>query len=206
MTPSPAAIIRRLYRGTSPYKQSPIGPEGRRLRRARGQTYGELAPAGIADLITHTGLKEDDYFIDIGSGAGKVVISIVLLVPGVTALGIEIDTARHTMALNALAMAESKALIPRNRARFLHADAGTVNLTGGTVFFACSTCFPQRLMNRLARKIAALPTTRVFVSLTELPPRVAACFASQEDHACTVSWSPYARFYLYWTSPLTERS
>jgi 16S rRNA A1518/A1519 N6-dimethyltransferase RsmA/KsgA/DIM1 with predicted DNA glycosylase/AP lyase activity len=206
MASSTATRLQRLYRGATPYAVSQVGPGGRHLRRARSHTYGELTQAGIDSLVALTRLQKGDHFVDIGSGAGKVVLSVVMNVPGVTALGVEVDGGRHAIASQVLAKAEAKVLVPRNRARFVHADACGADLTQGTVFFACSTCFPQRQMNALARSIATMPNARVFVALTELPPRVAARFAAHENHPCITSWTRYARFYLYWVRPLPETS
>ncbi len=201
ITPSVPTILGRLYRGTFAFRASAEGPGGRRLRPSRSQTYGELAPAGIAALIARTGLTESDRFVDLGSGAGRVVLSVALQVPGIAALGVEIDAGRFAIAAGVLAKLEARSLLPPNRVRFEHADLRDVDLAGGTVFFACSTCFPPGVLNALARKIAATPGARVFASMQSLGPRVAACFAAEETHPCPASWAQYTSVHLYWVRP-----
>lgn len=195
---SAATRIGRLYRGTSPYPNSAVGPAGRRLRHARSATYGELTHDGIARLIAATDLKAGDRFVDLGSGAGKAVLSVAMQVPGVTSLGIEIDAERFAIASMALGKAEAAGFVAPGRTRFVHADARGYDLSGGSVFYVCSTCFPRRLLNQLARNVAAVPGARVFASMQPLSSRVAARFAAQTTHRCPASWSSQTDIHLYW--------
>jgi hypothetical protein len=146
-------------------------------------------------------VRGSDHFIDLGSGAGRVVLSAALLVPGVTALGVEFDAGRFAIATKVLARLEAGGHLPAGQARFTLADLRGFDLAGGTVFFACSTCFSPRTLNALGRRIAATPGARVFATMQYLPPRVAALFAMEETHRCPASWSRHTTVSLYWVRP-----
>ena len=196
-TLSVAARIQRLYRGISAYSRGTVGPDNRRLRYARASTYGELTARGIAALIAQTGLGTGDCFVDLGSGSGRVVLSVAMLVPSITAIGIEIDAKRFAIAESIRQKAEFANHIAPNRIRYHLADLKDADLAGGTVYYVCSTCFPPRLLNHLARAVAAQPGARVFASMHPLPPRVAACFADHQAVSCPATWASYTDIHLY---------
>jgi SAM-dependent methyltransferase len=203
---SVAVRIRRLYRGISAYPRGTVGPNNRRLHYARASTYGELTARGIASLVTHTGLAAGDCFVDLGSGSGRVALSVALHVPGITAIGIEIDADRFAIAESIRLKAEARGLIAPTRIRYVHADLNDADLTGGTVYYVCSTCFPIRLLNRLARTVAAMPGVRVFASMHPLSPRLAACFAEHQTVPCPATWASYTDIHLYWVSTRCKKS
>ena len=198
--PSPAAQVRRIYRGVSGFGTQGASPRGLRLRPGRAFVYGELTAVGVAQLIRAAGIGPGDRFVDLGSGVGKIVLQVALAVDGAMAMGFEIDGDRHAYAATALARAEAEGLLAPGRCTFLHADLLTADLSAGTVFFANSICFPPILLNAMARRIAALPGRRVFATLSGLPPRLSAAFAMHEQRTCQTSWSPGVRLHVYRTA------
>jgi len=58
-----------------------VSPEIALLRRYKAfssNTYGELMPSTISDIIRMTGLSEHGLFLDLGSGVGQVAIQVAL--------------------------------------------------------------------------------------------------------------------------------
>jgi len=69
-----------------------VGPQVHTLRNYEAfssETYGELMPSLVSDIIRRTGLGEDSLFLDLGCGVGNVVLQASLQT-GCRSFGIEI--------------------------------------------------------------------------------------------------------------------
>lgn len=197
LRPRAADQIRRLYKGISGFTTQGEGPGGWRLRHAKARVYGELTAIGVRQLIAAAGIVPGARFVDLGSGVGKVVLHVALSVEGVTCVGIEIAGNRHRSACVALQQAEERGMIAAGRCVFRHQDLLDADLRGATVLFANSTCFPQKLLNRVARRVADLPGPLTFVTLHRLSPRLAARFHAVTTHDCHTSWSSHVAMHVY---------
>lgn len=197
LSPTPAAVVRALYRGVSGFGTDRIGPDGRRLRPGKALVYGELTAVGIRQLIAATGLAAGDRFVDLGSGTGRIPLHVALAVPGTTCLGIEIDRQRHRIACAVRDRAELEGLLAPGRCSFRNADLRTTDFAGGTVYFANSTCFPKRLLGHLVGCLAAMPGPLVFATFTELSIRAARGFDREDTTHCQTSWSNHVRLRVY---------
>ena len=65
---------------------------------ARAQRYGTVKTAFVFAMIDRLAIRAGQRFVDVGSGAGLVCF-LVALVTGANVCGIEIDAARHRVAL-----------------------------------------------------------------------------------------------------------
>ena len=77
-----------------------VGPHVNTLRNYEAfssETYGELMPSLVSDIIRHTGLHKDSLFLDLGCGVGNVVLQASLQT-GCRSFGIEIMPAPAGMA------------------------------------------------------------------------------------------------------------
>lgn len=193
----PAAAIRHLYLGISGFGAVGTGPDGRRLRPARARVYGELTTIGTRQLIAAAGMKAADVFFDLGAGVGKVAIGVALAVPGIRCVGIEISSNRYQGACRALHRAEASGLLEPGRCAFRHADLLHDDLTGATVLFANSTCFPAALLSGLARKVAALGRPVTLVTLQDLPKRAGPGFEHVATRVCQTSWNKHHDMHVY---------
>jgi hypothetical protein len=194
---SPAEIMRLLYRDVSGFATEGIGPDGRRMRDSRALTYGELTAVGIRQLVAAAGIGPGDRFVDLGSGTGRVPLHVAMVTKGVSCLGIEIDRERHDDARSVLKLAEAAGLVAPRRCRFRNADLRTTTLRGGTIYFANSTCFPERLLNFLGRRLAVTAGLERFATFQELPAGIAALFDASEVASCHTSWSPKVELHVY---------
>jgi SAM-dependent methyltransferase len=199
---SPAETIRILYRGISGFGTDSIGPDGRRLRLGKSLVYGELTAVGIRQLIATTGLARGDRFVDLGSGTGRIPLHVALAIPGTICVGIEIDQERHRFACAVRDRAEALGLIAPGICEFRNEDLSKADFSGGTVYFANSTCFQERFLNGLARRVAAMPDAAIFATFRELPPRVADLFDTEAGGHCQTSWNPAVRLHVYRARPV----
>lgn len=103
-----------------------VGPQVNILRNYEAfssETYGELMPSLVADIIRHTGLREDSLFLDLGCGVGNVVLQASLQT-GCRSFGIEIMPAPAGMARDQLDQLKI-------RARMWGVNVGEVELEEG---------------------------------------------------------------------------
>uniref|UniRef100_A0A6C0K562 DOT1 domain-containing protein n=1 Tax=viral metagenome TaxID=1070528 RepID=A0A6C0K562_9ZZZZ len=93
--------LREIYQSINGFSANTVG--------SKNTTYGELSVPGIQALTDifkrFAPLSSFDKtrrnFIDLGSGIGKGVIGVAMLVPEIQSNGIEIVSERHEMALSA---------------------------------------------------------------------------------------------------------
>lgn len=81
-----------------------VGPHVLSLRNYEAfssETYGELMPSLVSEIIRHTGLREDSLFLDLGCGVGNVVLQASLQT-GCKSFGIEIMPAPAGIARDQL--------------------------------------------------------------------------------------------------------
>jgi len=194
---TPARAIRRLARDIDGFEAHGVAPDGTQLRRAPSHTYGELTPTGVSQLIATTRLSAGDRFVDLGSGTGKVVVQVAMQVPGVRCTGIELDSERHKGARKLLRAALAEGLVARRQVTLRHDSILTAELTGATVLFANSTCFPAPLLAKLAERVAALGGPLIFVSLQALGRKQARLFDTAKTRRCATSWDPANEMHIY---------
>lgn len=103
-----------------------VGPRVNTLRNYEAfssETYGELMPSLVSDIIRRTGLGEDSLFLDLGCGVGNVVLQASLQT-GCRSFGIEIMPAPAGIAKDQLEQLKV-------RARMWGVSMGEVELEEG---------------------------------------------------------------------------
>ena len=103
-----------------------VGPQVHTLRNYEAfssETYGELMPSLVSEIIRHTGLHRDSLFLDLGCGVGNVVLQASLQT-GCRSFGIEVMPAPAGMARDQLEQL-------RIRARMWGVNMGEVELEEG---------------------------------------------------------------------------
>lgn len=135
-------------------------------------TYGEITTLGTRQLFGAMGLFhsnrnsiQDCHFVDLGSGAGKLVGQAVLELSDTTvqrATGIELSPSRHqaafaakTCLLERLQQANKTSNLPVNdidveaKMELIEGDLFDVDLSTATHIYVASLCFPDALMLQL---------------------------------------------------------
>jgi hypothetical protein len=120
-------------------------PGEARLQPAREMVFYQPTPVRhILSLITASALSADDVIVDLGSGLGHVPLFASMLT-GARSVGIEVEAAYVTSAQ------ECARSLNQSRIHFIHEDARTADLSGGTVFYLYSPFTGSILTDVLGR-------------------------------------------------------
>ena len=122
--------------------------------------------------------------VDLGSGAGHVVIYAAALAPNVTAEGHELAAGRHRAAVRARAALPSSIAL---RCAFVEGDMLRADLSGADIVFASTLALGEELRSQLAEKLAkeVLPGAVVFSST-----RLLGGPGDRPHVVAPMSWSP----------------
>jgi len=89
----------------------------------RNKTYGEILPKGMDELCEMIKFEDDDYFVDLGSGVGKLAMRVFLSKPsGIKSKGIEISRQRHDMAMKAWSRLQKEGIRGIDNLSYSHDD------------------------------------------------------------------------------------
>lgn len=137
-------------------------------------TYGEIDFWGFHALLSLVHPKEEDIFIDLGSGIGKAVICACLNYPMQKYQGIECLEPLHNAALQAKqALLNNPAPDISNKARlisFIHGDLFMQNLgDAGIVFVNATGFFGLHLERLIARLVSCRQGARIIITSKKLP-------------------------------------
>ena len=196
-----AKAIKRLYSDIDGFWTRGVTPDGSVVKRGRAHVYGELTPAGVAQLVRATRMTASDSFIDLGSGVGKVVLQVAMLVPGIRSMGIELDSERHEGARRALRAAVREGLVPKGACTLKHDSILDAKYGRASVLLANSTCFPSALLAQVSQRIATMRRPITFVTFQELPKRWAQPFEPPVIRRCATSWDAKNEMCIYRLAP-----
>jgi hypothetical protein len=136
------------------------------------QTYGEILYLSVDKLLAELAFTENDIFLDLGSGLGKIVLQCFLQTPVRESSGIEYFPQLHEQATTALqrVQRELPEFFHNNRSvKLLLGDFFEIPWTAATVVLTGSPCFSARFLKKLAQCLDTQPTLRSVVSLRPLP-------------------------------------
>lgn len=158
-------------------------------------TYGEIIPESVAQLMDYFKPTSTDVFFDLGSGIGKVCVQVALTTPA-KAVGVELSSTRYAMAQQARqALIEKNILIIPSKLEFKNENILDADLSQGTIFFLCSTCFSDDLMSALTKKIANNGKKVQVATLRQLPDT--GDFTLQKTFHLQMTWSDSSPVYIY---------
>ena len=154
---------------------------------ARAATFGHITAGGAHALLAaarRLAGRPVSKLVDLGSGAGHVVIYAAALAPNVTAEGHELAAGRHRAAMRA------RSALPPDIARrcaFVEGDMLRADLSRADVIFASTLALGEELRSQLAEKLAkeVLPGTVVFSST-----RLLGGPGDRPHVVAPMSWSP----------------
>ena len=160
-------------------------------------TYGEIVPQAVSKMIDIFKVNENDVFFDLGCGNGKVVTQYYLETNCAASYGVEFSTTRYKQCL------EIKEKIKKENARQIDFFRGNfakpkIDLSKGTLFYLCSTCFSSDVMYKIWTKINQSKNLKAIMALTRFPEN---CDFSRLKHQestdfkCT--WAT-STGYIYW--------
>lgn len=151
-------------------------------------TYGETTFEAVCTLFDRlnrdwcwpAGVRTgDSVFVDLGSGAGRVVYSAAMLRPFRKCVGIEMLASLHDIAV---ATAPEYSVVQRmwsgaafaNEVQFFLGSMFDLELfewTEADVVFTCSACFSDDMLRQLAACGSRMKRGSLFITLTQALPR-----------------------------------
>lgn len=168
--------INTLYQGISGFISYQPGEKEAGEGHKVFLTYGEILYPSVTKFINYIGdIREDDVFLDLGSGIGKVALQVFLKTPVKRAYGIEASEKRndHAVKVYDQVKKEFPELFANGRsldaysANFLEAD-----IKDATIIYSCSTCFSEDLLSDMGKLIDTCPNIRYVVSMKQIPSKV----------------------------------
>ena len=160
-------------------------------------TYGELLFPSLAKLLKSLKLNENDTFLDLGSGLGKLAMMVFYLSSVQQVKGIEASMPLFKISNQKLNQFKSDCFHLFEGGRILNIEYGNfleADLHKTTIAYACSTCFSSRLLNKIGIKMNQTPSIRYVLSLRPLPSLTRLKFLRVEEIEC--SWDS-ALCYIY---------
>lgn len=185
-----------------------------------GQAYGEVSPEVLMKVLEQLpggSLDQDDVFVDLGSGVGKVPLQVFLTSPVKKAAGVELAPLRHNHAVEALrgvSQAASKANFqPQGKEAQLtwegrqlvveNTDGLAAELPDATVVFLSGRGIPFETKQEFRKSFAAnLKPGSLVVTLTRLPGCIQGLLMLQRK-PLRASWGD-AHAHVYVVTPQGE--
>ena len=154
--------------------------------------YGEVSAASLARLLGASGLRRGETFADLGSGAGRLLVTAAALAPLKAVVGVElldgyVATAKRTLAhLGSVLGPDAPAVDLRHGSFTDEPDAGA--WLEADVVIATSTCFEETQMRRIADLATGLRAGARVVTLDKRLPADRRHFRLLCTVACRGDW------------------
>ncbi|MHB1947755.1 MAG: class I SAM-dependent methyltransferase [Gammaproteobacteria bacterium] len=136
------------------------------------ETSGEILYSSINKLFSIFPLNEQDVFVDLGSGIGKIVLQIFLTTPVKKAYGIEIVNESYQRALMAAQKIRKDLPDFYSEGRELHFLLGNFlenSLEGTTVALVNSICLNQKVVSELGKILNNTSSIHTVFTLRPMP-------------------------------------
>ncbi len=139
---------------------------------AISETYGEILYSGVDKLLSNVALKEQDVFVDLGSGLGKLLLQVFLKSSVGKAIGIELASELHQQAL--LAADKVQHELPgffsnQRQLEFLQGNFLEIPFMEASVMLLGSPCFGVKLLEELGEIFNRVPGLHTVMSLRPIP-------------------------------------
>lgn len=145
--------IKRIYNNMNGWNVNKIGYDPQ-----YSLTYGEVTQEGIESLVEIFNKQcnilkytnERRTFYDIGSGIGRIVITVASLLPKIKSKGIELVKDRHDMAMTAY---NQLPYMLKNRIQFIEGSVFNYNISDAGWIFISNLCFSDDINKKIAIKL-----------------------------------------------------
>ena len=160
--------VKSLYTGINSYllkKNDPYNKLKEHNKNDVIETYGEILPKGVNEIINNISIDKIDVFFDLGCGCGKVVTQFYYQTCVKSSNGVEFSTTRFSQAQEI----KEKIKITDNRLNFYRSNFFNIDLSHGTIFYIASTCFNKETMKKIWDKISNNKNLNAIIVLTRFP-------------------------------------
>ena len=168
-------------------------------------TYGELAASGVSTLAQALAIGSSSVFYDLGSGRGHVVLQMALASAAKQAIGVELSTERHRIAVHARERLGASVPAVLHRTHFECADLACVRLDDATEIFVANLLFPPELNAAVSRQMEACAPLRRVATLKPLSSFALPSFAFTGQLKLPFSWAERCKVYVYTRRTLRAR-
>lgn len=151
--------------------------------------YGELLRSGVETIIQkinrYKKISDKDVFVDVGSGAGKLVLHLSIKSDIKTLVGIEIVPQR-----NRYSKWIKEKVVHDKSVFFIEKDVKDFDLSIATILFMNNVCFDSELIKDIYNRI---PKGCHFISAVQIPE----CKILKENFTVDVSWGSKLNLFYY---------
>jgi SAM-dependent methyltransferase len=156
----------------------------------KNYTYGEILRNGVDEIISKVNrykkISDKDVFVDVGCGAGKLILHTAIKTDIKTFVGVEIVPQRLRYAKHI-----KEEILPDHKSIFfIEKDIVKFDLSIATVAFMNDVCFDKDLVNEIFYK---LPKGCHFITSHKIPE----CKILKDDFLVDVSWGKKLKLYYY---------
>ena len=162
--------IKHIYKGIDSYSLDDKDPYNN-LNKFKNKndvfsTYGEILPIGVCKIIKNISIDKNDVFFDLGCGCGKVVTQFYYQTCVKSSNGVEFSTTRFSQAKKIKEKIKEADRLNFYRSSFVNKN---LDLSHGTIFYSCSTCFSDNLMRKIWKKISNNENLNAIIVLKDFP-------------------------------------
>jgi histone methylation protein DOT1 len=138
-----------------------------RKGRFVSESNGEIFYSSINKLLSKLVFKEEDVFVDLGSGRGKMVLHVYLQTAVKAVYGIELLTDLHAKAVLAAnkVRQDLSGFGPKRQLIFLCGDFFKIDFQMATIVFINAICFGQDILMQLGQIINTIPSIHTVITL-----------------------------------------
>lgn len=159
-------------------------------------TYGEVDFIHFRSLLPYCDLQPGQQFWDLGSGAGKCLLTLALSYPALQrVVGVELLEDLCQLSREVVSRAASPAMAPIH---IIQGDLFEVDWTLADCLYCANLCFPQELVERQTDLFERLRAGAKILSLVKLPSRSFLQLA--HSFKVKMTWGK-AEIFLYIVSP-----
>lgn len=196
-------LVTRFYENRSGYafNREAFEQSANVNREHVATTYGEIKYlGGVEQIVDNLRLDEDDVFVDLGSGTGRVVVEMFLSTPIKKSIGYELVKERFDHAMEVRGELLNNPLYTINKSsrrkiEFYNQNIVDADLSKATVVYMASTCFSADLLGIILQKLANARKLKAIFALTTMP--ASANFILKKSFTVATTWNSTTTCYMY---------
>lgn len=155
----------RLY---SPYESD----FKKSLSYGANETYGEIYYYSALKILNYLSITDNDHFLDIGFGIGKLVFQTFFITDAASVTGIEINESRYNIACKIKEAIEQdfpRLFVNERSINLINADFLQCSFEKITIAYLCCTVFSFELLCAVGIKLNTMSRLEKIVSFRKLP-------------------------------------
>lgn len=130
-------------------------------------TFGELLTPSLIKVLNTINITPEDVFLDLGSGMGKLALTVYLRTQMNHVIGVEGSKEYHVQAVNIFQNLRQQVpdLFSKGKLDLILGNFLDFDFNQASIIYSCSTCFTQELLWLIGDKINQSPNVKQVLSL-----------------------------------------